>query len=150
MEKFLFLVFVINVLLEKLDFWQAILSVFFVLNFFIIVIYSVCQFLLCSKETQLYKYTYIYTLFFSYYLPSCSSQVIGWLPCDIQQDLIALPFQMQQFASINPKLSVHPTPSPSPLATKSLFSKSMSLCLFYRQVHLCHILIHFILFLITQ
>ena len=31
-----------------------------------------------------------------------------------QQDLIAYPFQKQEFASINPKLPIHPTPSPSP------------------------------------
>ena len=52
-----------------------------------------------------------------------------WLdivPCAIQQDLIAYSLQMQEFASINPRLPVHPTPSHSPLATTSLFSKSIS------------------------
>ena len=33
---------------------------------------------------------------------------------------------MQSFASINPRFPVHPTPSPSPLATTGLFSKSVS------------------------
>ena len=42
-----------------------------------------------------------------------------------QQDLIVIPFQDQQFASINPKLPILPTPSPSPWAIGSLFSKSM-------------------------
>ena len=44
-----------------------------------------------------------------------------------EQDLIANPFQKQWFASINPKLPVHPTPFPSPStsATTSLFSKSV-------------------------
>ena len=37
-----------------------------------------------------------------------------------------LSLQMQQFGSINPRFQVHPTPSPSPLSTTSLFSKSMS------------------------
>ena len=46
----------------------------------------------------------------------------------------------EQFASTNPKLPVHPTLSPSPLATQSLFSMSVSLFLFCRQVHLCCIL----------
>ena len=35
-----------------------------------------------------------------------------WLdtvPCTAQQDLIAYPLQMQQFASNNPQLPVHPT-----------------------------------------
>ena len=40
----------------------------------------------------------------------------------------------------NPKLPVHPTPSPSPLATTNLFSMSMCLLLSCSQVHLCHIL----------
>ena len=39
-----------------------------------------------------------------------------------QQDLIASPFQKQQFASINPKLPIPPTPSP--WVTTSLFFKS--------------------------
>ena len=42
-----------------------------------------------------------------------------------QQDLIANPFQRKEFAAINPKLRIHPTPSPSTFVTKSLFSKSM-------------------------
>ena len=35
---------------------------------------------------------------------------------------------MQKFASFNPGCPAHPTPSPSPLATTSLFSRSISLC----------------------
>ena len=38
-----------------------------------------------------------------------------------QQNLIANPFQRQWFVSINPKLLNHSNPSPSPLATTSLF-----------------------------
>ena len=37
------------------------------------------------------------------------------VPSATQQDLIANQFQRQQSASINPKLPIHPTPSPSPL-----------------------------------
>ena len=44
------------------------------------------------------------------------------VPWAVQQDLIAYPFGMSSFASMNPKLLVHPTPSPSPFATPSLFS----------------------------
>ena len=50
-----------------------------------------------------------------------------WLdivPSATQQDLTANPFQ-RQFASTNAKLPNYPTPSPSPLATTRLFSKSM-------------------------
>ena len=47
-----------------------------------------------------------------------------WLdivPRVTQQDLIVNPFQRQESASINPKLPLHPTPFPSPLATSSLW-----------------------------
>ena len=50
-----------------------------------------------------------------------------WLdivPRATQQDLIANPFQREQFVSTNPKLLNHHTPLP--LATTSLFSKCMS------------------------
>ena len=44
---------------------------------------------------------------------------------------------MPQFASTSPKLPVHP--ASSPLATTSLFSMSVSLLLFCREVHVCPI-----------
>ena len=43
-----------------------------------------------------------------------------------QQDRIVNPFQEQQFASVNSKLPIPPTPSLSPGAATSLFSKSMT------------------------
>ena len=42
-----------------------------------------------------------------------------------QQDLFVNPFQEQEFASINPKFPIPPTPSLSHQAATSLFSKSM-------------------------
>ena len=42
-----------------------------------------------------------------------------------QQNVIINPFQQQEFASVNPRLPIPPTPSLSPWATTSLFSKSM-------------------------
>ena len=65
---------------------------------------------------------------------------LGRVPRALQQDLTAYPLQMKSFASTNPKLPVHPTLSLSSLAATSLFSMSMSLFLFCRKVHLCHIL----------
>ena len=50
-----------------------------------------------------------------------------WLdifPCALQQGLIAYPLQTQWSASLKPRLPVHPAPSPSPLTTTSLLSKS--------------------------
>ena len=46
--------------------------------------------------------------------------------CGIEQNLIAYPLQMQEFASINPTLPVYPTHSTCPLATTRLFFKSMN------------------------
>ena len=58
---------------------------------------------------------------------------------DIQQDLIAYPFQMQAFASINSIFRVHPTPSPCPLGShRSVLHIHGFLCC--GKVHLCHIL----------
>ena len=79
--------------------------------------------LLYSMVTQLH--THVYILF---------SHIImfhhKWLhivPSATQQDLLANPFRRQSFISINPKLPNHPTPSPSSLATTSLYNfESMS------------------------
>ena len=49
-------------------------------------------------------------------------QWLDIVPCAIQQDLIAYPLQMQEFASINPIFPVHPIPSPFPLANTNLSS----------------------------
>ena len=46
------------------------------------------------------------------------------VPCAVQSDPVAYPFQMIQLAFTNPKLLIHPTPSPLPPAT-SLLSMSM-------------------------
>ena len=61
---------------------------------------------------------------FLYSLPSWMvySKRLDRVPCAVEKDLIASPFQMESFASINPKLPVHPTSSCLPLATASLFS----------------------------
>ena len=63
-----------------------------------------------------------------YYLSHITSIMFHhpWLdrvPWAKQQDPIPYPLQMQEFASLNPRLQVCPTPSPSPLTTPSLFSK---------------------------
>ena len=47
---------------------------------------------------------------------------------------------MSECASTKPRLPIHLPPSPSPLATTSLFSVSGSLFLFCRWVRVCHIL----------
>ena len=69
------------------------------------------------------------TCIHSFFLPLSSIMFHHkWLdivPSTIQQDLIAYLFQRQWFSSINTKFPIHPIPSPSPVVTISLFSKSM-------------------------
>ena len=92
------------------------------------------NFLPYSKVTQ--SHTQVYILFshiiMLHHVTRHSSQ------CYIE-DLIVNPSQRQQSTSVNPKNPILPTPSPSPLATPSLFSKSM-IFLFYEKVPLCHLL----------
>ena len=125
--------------------------------------YSV-NFLLYSKMTQSLSlslsYTHTYVCIYMYILFLTSSSImfhhmcLDIVPGAIQQDLTAYPLQMQQFTSINPRLQVHPTPSPYPLATTSLFSKSVHFFSVERfikykfiagsvirnQIQLCHII----------
>ena len=61
--------------------------------------------------------------FFSHYV--FHHKWLDRVPSDTQQDPIANPSWRQHSASIYPKIPVPPTPSPSPLATTRLFSKSM-------------------------
>ena len=92
-----------------------------------------CQFLLYSKviqshthtHTHIYIYIYIYILYFTFSSIMLHHKWLDIVLSAVRQELIAYPLQMQLFASINPRFPVHPTPSPSPLATTSLFSKSM-------------------------
>ena len=91
-----------------------------------------------DSVTCIYIDRYIHTFFFMFFSIMVYPRRLGIGPCAMQQDLIAYLLQMQQFTSANPKLPIHPILSP--LATISLFSMSVSLFLFYRQVHLCHVL----------
>ena len=93
------------------------------LKFFLIVISPIqFFFLLYSMVTQLHIPAYI---FFPHMI-LLHRKWLDTVPSATQQDLIANPFQRQQSASMNPKHPIHPTPSPSPLAATSLFTKSMS------------------------
>ena len=74
-----------------------------------------CQFLLYSKVTQSHTHTHTHALFFSYSLPSWSILRLDRGPCAGQQDVMAYLLSASQFASTNPKLPVHPTPSSLPL-----------------------------------
>jgi len=88
---------------------------------FPVLVYSVLSILLYSTVTQSHIHIYIP---FSYVI-MLHHKWLDIVPSAIQQDLIAYKFQRQGLASINPIFPVYPTPSPSPLATISLFSVAM-------------------------
>ena len=85
------------------------------------------RFLLYSKMTPLSICIYSHILFLTLSSIMFHHKRLDLMACAIQQDLIAYPLQMLQFASANPILPGRPTPSPSPLATPSLFFVCMSL-----------------------
>ena len=108
----------------------------FTKSFFLIVYYSrftmFCQFLLYSKVVQPCTYLSICLLFPIFSAITFHHKGLDIVPCAVQQDLIAYPLPMQEFASTIPKLLVHPSSSTFPLATTRLFSISMSFFLFCR------------------
>ena len=99
-----------------------IIFLFFIFNVFI---FSIVVGLLCSANFMLYSNVnqsppthFSYIIF--HYIPSQETRYSsmcyrGGFHCLSTPNAI--------FASINPKLSVHPTPSHSPLTTTILFSK---------------------------
>ena len=67
-----------------------------------------CPLLLYSKVTRSHMYTHSLsrvTLIMVY------PKRLDVVACAVQQDLIAYPFLMGEFAFTTPKLSIHPTPS---------------------------------------
>ena len=87
----------------------------------------------CTNVQQSDPITHIYTFFLSHYLSSIMFHH-KWLDivhCAIQQSLIVYPLQMQQFASINPKLPVHPS---------FPHGNHKSVLQVHELVYLCHIL----------
>ena len=77
-----------------------------------------------QPHTHTYTHTHTHTLFLTFSSIMLHHKCLDIVPSAIQQDLTAYPFQRQQFASMNPRFPVHPTPFPSLLATTSLFSKA--------------------------
>ena len=103
----------------------------------------------CTAVTYTYIYThthiYLHTLFFSHFPPSCSitsdyiqfpvlySRISLFIHSKYNSLHLLIP-NSQSIPFPSPWQPVHPIPFP--LATTSLFSKSMRLFLFYRKVHL--------------
>ena len=91
-----------------------------------------CQFLLYIKVTQFYIYVYIPFLTLSSIM--FHHKWLGIVPYAITEGSGSHCLSTPN-ASTDPKLPVHPNPSPFYLATTSLFSMSMSLFLFCKYVH---------------
>ena len=108
--------------------WTCVIFILFYFIFIFSVMFMCSVNFYCIAKGPRHAYTYIF-LFLT--LSSVMLHPHKWLdivPCAIQQNLIAYPLQMQQIESVNPRLPVHltPSPSPTPLATTSLFFQSMS------------------------
>ena len=109
--------------------------------FFLIEVQLIYNVVLISAVQQKDSVIHIYVFFFIF----CSIMVYprrsNIVPCAIQQEPCCLSVLNAIVCIYQPQT---PSPSlslpPSPLATTSLFSMSVSLFLFCRQVHLCHIL----------
>ena len=88
----------------------------------VLYIIFVHYFLLYSKVTE--SHIHIYILFLTLPPIMVHHKWLDIVPSTILQDLIAYPLHRQEFASINIRFPVHPTPFPS--ATTNLFSKPKS------------------------
>ena len=111
-----------------------VLAVFYLLLLKMIFICSSIVSLQCSvnflpycqvTQPHTHTHTHTHTLFLTFSSIMLHHKCLDIVPSAIQQDLTAYPFQRQQFASMNSRFPVHPTPFPSLLATTSLFSRSM-------------------------
>ena len=72
-----------------------------------------CEFLLYSKVIQLY--IYIYTFFFIFFSIMIYLRIFNIVPCAVQEDLVVYPSYIYSFASANPTLPLHPSPTPIPI-----------------------------------
>ena len=115
-------------------FWGLSFYIYIMIFIFpLYLVYSVLSVFYCTAWWL--SYTYVYIL---------SSHIImlhhKWpdiVPSATQKDLISNPFQRQYSASVNPRHPIHPTPSPSPLATTNLQVHDFLFC---GKVRLCIIL----------
>ena len=74
--------------------------------------------------------------FFVFLSITVYSRILKIVPCAVHWDLVVYPSYIYLSASAIPKLPRLPSPSPSPMATKSLISVSVSPFVFRRQVRL--------------
>ena len=102
-----------------------------------------CYLLLYSKVTQLYTYRHS---FFSCSFPLWFiTRYWIYSPVLYSRTLLFIHPIYTSLPLLIPNSQSFPPPPSSPLATTTLFSMSVSLFLFCRQVHLCHILFYFLI-----
>ena len=89
-------------------------------------------------------------MFFSIFLSiTVYFRILKIVPCAVHWDLVVYPSYIYLSESAIPKLPCLPSPRPSPLATKSLISVSVSQSVFRRQVRLYRTKNIYIIFLIN-
>ena len=100
-----------------------------------------CANLSCPAEWLSYTHTYIifFLIFFSIMVYSMRLDIV---PALCRRTLLFIHSKCNSLHLPAPNFQSIPLPSPLTLGITSLFSVSVSLFLFYRQVHLCHVL-HF-------
>ena len=93
-----------------------------------------------SAVQQSDPFIYIYIFFFSYHFPSCSIPR-DWIEFPVLYSRISLLIHStwNSLHLLTPNSLSIPLLPPSPEATTRLFSASVSLLLFCRQVPLCHV-----------
>ena len=94
-----------------------------------------CQSLLYSKMTQLDTYIHCFFMFFSIMI---YHRLLNIVPCVTRQD-----FSCLSILNVTVRIYQPQTPSPSlslPARQPQVCLLRLSLFLFYRQVHLCHVL----------
>ena len=87
----------------------------------------------------IYIYIYIYIFFFIFLSILVYYKIFNKLPVWFSRTLLFIHIISNSLHLLIPNSQSIPTPPPA-MATTSLFSRSVSLFLFHRYVHLCHIL----------
>ena len=114
---------------------------FCILKLFFIKVQLIYNVLSISAVQQSDPVIHIYTFFFSYYLLSYSI-TSDWIQFSVlySRTSLLIHFKCNNLHLPTPNSQSIPLPPCFHLATTSLFSVSMSLFLFCRQVHLCYTL----------
>ena len=105
-------------------------------------IYKVVLIFVQQSASAVHIYIYIHThSFFIFFSIMVYHRILNIVPCAIQQDLVGYPTNKALYNSLHLLTPASQSFLCNPfLATTSLFSMSVSLFLFHREVHLYYIL----------